>query len=260
MEEATLIAAVAASVDGIDPEHFGETECVDDGQRRRLRTSSVSVAMEIAVSATGYFDDDGEYSGADLVASITSTLSTAVSSGALDANIASAAADAGSTVLTSTRSTTIVVATKAPSAAPTPVPKDIENQDTSVGSASGGSSSDDNVVLLLAIILVSLDNLSSRQGTRRLTHNRRWLCLLPPQVVVVFCTCAVCVGAVAVCKMSKDNSKSNGIPGKQVPWPPEHMAVPAVMLSTPAVMVQADPEGKGRVGEESHLRTQGYPI
>ena len=245
MEEATLIAAVAASIDGIEQEHFGETECVDDGQRRRLRTSSVSVAMEIAVSATGYFDDDGEYSSTDLAASITSTLSTAVSSGALDANIASAAADAGSTVLTSTRSTTIVVATKAPSAAPTPVPKDIENQDTSVGSASGGSSSDDNVVLLLVIILVSLENLSSRQGTRRLTYDRRWLCLLPPQVLVMFCTCAVCVGAAVVCKMSKDRSKSNGIPGNPVPWPPEHMTVPAVMLSTPAVIVQD--EKKGRV-------------
>ena len=131
VEESALVSGVAASLDGIDTDHIGDTECSDDSRRRhrelrgsgdsarRLDAStSVSIAFAISIPVSDVTDDTVT-DGAGLASSISDSLTTAIASGNLTSSIASAAAAANSTAFADASVTGHTVTTHAPTPAPT---------------------------------------------------------------------------------------------------------------------------------------------
>lgn len=117
-EESLLITALATTLDNVDEQHFGDTECTDATRRRGLLGSDDSVSIAFSVSlSTSLVDDAAD--GSDLASSISSSLSAAVSSGELTSNLAAAATASGSTsVIGSAAVTSASVSTSAPTPAP----------------------------------------------------------------------------------------------------------------------------------------------
>ena len=104
-EEAVMNTALATHLDGVDASDFGDHVCTDVSRRRALKTSSASIYTEVSVDATTYADDD-------IASAVSTTITTAVSTGALASSISTAASAAGvdsmdSLAVTGATSTTV---------------------------------------------------------------------------------------------------------------------------------------------------------
>ena len=156
-EQAVLITALAASLDGVEEEDMDiddETGCTDtrrrlstaDSGRRRAQSSSASIDVDITTSPSSSGSDDAS-SHAD---AIQSSLATVVSSGTLDANIATAAAASSSATMASVTATSVSVATNIdPAAMPTsPLPTPLPTR------VPGGSSSAGMDMMMLIMVIV----------------------------------------------------------------------------------------------------------
>jgi hypothetical protein len=120
-----LVAALAASLDGVETNDIEAGECTDARRRltaateeaRRLQSSSVSVEFIITVQAAVLDVTTGD----DAADAIGQTLSEAVESGTLSSNIASSLEDAGiATSIAATSASAVLVVP--PSSSPSFVP------------------------------------------------------------------------------------------------------------------------------------------
>ena len=140
VEETAFVSGIAASLDGVDTDHIGDTECSNarrvlredpsatDADTRRRLSSSASIAFDISIAASDVADDSVT-DGSSLASSISDSLATAISSGSLTSAIAAAASDAGSTAFAAVTVTGHSISTQSPSPAPTlpaqtPVPSE----------------------------------------------------------------------------------------------------------------------------------------
>ena len=113
-----LIAAIAATLDGVEAEDIGETTCTDS--RRRLSGANgaahrqleeggggavidfeITVTAETLTTIAGSDDDGGEGGSFDASSVIFTALEEAVSTGELVENIATEAAASGNAAMTS---------------------------------------------------------------------------------------------------------------------------------------------------------------
>ena len=135
-EESAFVSGLASTLDGIETDHIGDTEC-DDVSRRRTQaagdeggaepeqrrelTSAVSIAFDITI-AVSEVTHANVSDGASLATSISSGLSTAISSGSLTSAIVSAASPSNSTSSSSAFSSVSVTGHTITTQAPTPSP------------------------------------------------------------------------------------------------------------------------------------------
>jgi len=166
-EQAVLITALAASLDGVEEEDMDiddETGCTDtrrrlstaDSGRRRAQSSSASIDVDITTSPSSSGSDDAS-SHAD---AIQSSLTAAVSSGTLSDNIATAAAASSSTTMASVTATSVSVAVNIdpsamPTAAPTKVPTP-EEGDVVAKKSANTAGADTTMIIILVVVLVAL--------------------------------------------------------------------------------------------------------
>ena len=153
-EEAVIIASVAASVDGVETDDIGGTTC-SDGSRRKLRSAGAIISMDITVTS-GTSDDD--MSAGDMASSITTSLATVASSGALESTIATTAASSGSdamaTISVAAVTTTVAVSrTSMPSAAPSPFPTSAATADLGLGELSTATMGASSTMRLIAALI-----------------------------------------------------------------------------------------------------------
>ena len=122
-EEAIFVAALAATLDGVEESDIATpTTCVDTTRRRALLGSADSVAISSAVTARND------------ASSIDSALSTAVAAGTLSSNLAAAATAAGAT--SSVVGAATVMSASAAEPAPTAAPYLVIRDNASAASAS----------------------------------------------------------------------------------------------------------------------------
>lgn len=140
-----LITALAASVDGVEEHHVGDTACTNVDRRRRglLTANEVSIDMPITMSTSNY--DDG-MSASDVVTTLQSAIETAVSSGTLTTSLETA----GLSVSATSASVSTVAPTSAPTAVPTTENTVVVKKKTDKGTISTLMI----IILVLVVVLV----------------------------------------------------------------------------------------------------------
>ena len=137
-EEAALISAVAATIDGVEAEYISSNGCTDGaagrrldgalwgGEHRRTQSASSSSTVELDVSLpTTTASTLGFESAGEIVSSISSTLETALSSGELADNIAAAAPEGSPLASATVSNIAAFAATPSPTFAPSAPPENV---------------------------------------------------------------------------------------------------------------------------------------
>jgi hypothetical protein len=110
--EDAMNQALTETLSGVDESGFGAHVCTDVLRRRALKTSSVSVFIEVSVDAAEYADDD-------VVSAMSSAVDAAVTTGALESSVISYASTAGTTLSVTFMGSSIVAITPTPTLTPT---------------------------------------------------------------------------------------------------------------------------------------------
>ena len=141
-EEAVLVGAVAATLEGVEEEDVGKTKCADEVARRRLLTTSVTISFDITLVPT---TTESTASITAFASTLDTSLASAVSSGEFSNQIADTARAQNNEQMVLVQATHVSVSVAVVSTSD----DEEEDDDTKYSKSTTASSTSDASVFLL---------------------------------------------------------------------------------------------------------------